>query len=440
MLTSETPQPGNTLLGLKARATLPWWVFALLALVPALSGTARGLIVPALKVSDLVVCILAVALVVMVRVSWRNIDALGFAILLYGVLHATFTVINFVRRPELELLDLPKELVSGGQYFVIYMIALLVSKHARSPLTWLKWTSGVAAAIGIIAALQELNVPGIREVMAFLTGNPRIVSWLEWQDSRATGPFFSWHALGIYLAIHSAILIAVLIRSNLVRRDFIFLGVSLVSICFGLVASLTLTPALLFGIAVLVFVPWRMLFKGKLLWATGAALLVIGSAVIAMGPQILERVSDQGESVIPGLPRTIAYRIMFWTEDYLPIVRENLLTGYGPLSSQDTIYPHTESMYVTVLMAGGIVLLIAFLWFSWVAIREMKWASTILRDQPLSRAIAGAALLTSVFLVVAQTIHPYMDDAGGAPLFMVILGIVAGQVQRASERPEFLKE
>lgn len=426
-----TQRETRSLVGLRPFDSTPPWLFALLATVPALSGTERGLLVPGLKLSDVIVILIVVIIALRYSIRDLRLDAAGWALLAYGLLHMLFVVINFARRADLEgsnVLDVGKEMANGIQYFVIFAVALILSARAPDISTWLATTLAIAAAIAIVAFLQEMGVPGIREVLASLTGNPRILAWEEWQDSRATGPFFSWHALGIYLSIHATLAIALLFRARLSTRQRALTGLALLALVLGLVSALTATPVALTVLAALVLAPWRTLNRRLLLGVVGTAGALGGLALVLFWNQIVDRISDQGETVIPGVPRTIAYRLLFWTRDYFPLIGKNLWTGYGPLGPNDTnLYPHTESMYVTVLMAGGIILLTSFVTFLAFALVTLVRARRAFGPGSRERAATSALVIVTCFLFAAQFIHPYFDDAGGAPLYVVTLGILMGQ-------------
>lgn len=434
------PRTPHNLVGLRTIERTPKTLLALLAFVPATSGTARGLIIPGLKVSDMIVIALVVVLIGWFSLRKWRMTLTSWALLVYGLLHLTFTLINFARRPDLAntgIFDVGKEAVSGIQYFIIFAVAMILSRESDSIATWLTWTLAIASVIAIVAFLQELGVPGIREILAFMTGNPRILHWEDWQDSRATGPFFGWHALGIYLSTHATFAIALLLRARLSSRHKALVGGSLLVILLGLGAALTATPAALTALALVALVPWRRIPRRHLAIGLGGLSIVTFIGAVVFWNQIVDRVIDQGETVIPGLPRTIAYRVLFWTRDYLPIIRENLLTGYGPLGPGDgDIYPHTESMYISVLMAGGPILLLAFLSFMTITFITLSAARKSLAAESVTYALALALMVITAFLFVAQLIHPYFDDAGGAPLFVTGLGVTIGQVVRSPLAPK----
>lgn len=418
----------------------PKFLLALLAFVPATSGTSRGLIIPGLKVSDMIVIALVIAVLGWFSLRPWRMTLIGWTLLAYGLIHLTFTLINFGRRPDLadsDLFEVGKEGVSALQYVVIFAIAMILSRDSESLGTWLKWTLSIASAMALIAFLQELGVPGIRDVLSFLTGNPRIVNWEEWEDSRATGVFFSWHALGIYLSMHATIAIALLLRARLSSRSRILIGAGLALMLLGMGAALTATPAALTGVALVALVPWRRIPRRQLVIGLGGVAIVALIGAMVFFNQIVDRVVDQGESVMPGVPRTIAYRLLFWTRDYLPLIRDNLFTGYGPLGPGDAdLYPHTESMYVSVLMSGGILLLVAFLSFMIVTLLTLNGARKEFAAESVNRALALALMVITAFLLAAQIIHPYFNDAGGAPLLSVGLGVIVGQLARRSALPE----
>jgi hypothetical protein len=203
----------------------------------------------------------------------------------------------------------------------------------------------------------------------------------------------------------------------------------LLAVSAGLLCSLTATPILLLVIGVFVYLKRSRLSKYAPLLVCGSVALVLATPLAKMLEMRLENQVESASSEFSWLPQTIAYRLSVWSRDYGPLIVDNLLTGYGPLGEFDaSAFKFTESMYVSLLIGGGFLLLLIFLIMLIGACVRMNWISRrspVDVGAPLS-TIASAMLLITVFLIPAMFLHPYLSDAGGAPLYFIMLGLVSG--------------
>jgi O-antigen ligase len=402
----------------------PRLLWILIAIVPAVSGTARGLVVPGLKLSDVLVLVLVLLVLVRWRLGVRLLDPLGCTLAIYAAVYAATTYANFLERPGLENGLLFKEAVAVPQYLLLYAVVFTVSYHSGDLRAWIYPSLVVAALVGLVAVLQFFEFPGVRAILTAITGNTEIVQPLDWKGpARATGPFFSWHALGMYLAVHAALAFAVLFRSSPSRRVRWAVSFCLLFIVLGIAAALTSTPILI--MAVVLFVLYGRSVTAKV--AIAVAAFSIAACVYLLTPFGLEIATRLTEESPEG---TFAYRIMVWTRDFLPLVEAHPWDGYGPFGVDDRIFPYPESMYIYTLMAGGVLLFASFVAFSVYAIFAMLAARRLSKAAPLVRAVGTAMAIIMTLLLVAQVVHPYLADAGGAEIIFISLAAVAGQASR----------
>lgn len=404
---------------------------SLIGLIPALSGTERGLLIPGLRLSDvLVLCALAVVLLTW-GLDWVPMRGLGAVVAVYAIGSTALVLWNYVERPDLTHADLAKEVLSGPQFLLMFVGAYALGQKVSGVLVWVKVLAVSASLIAVIAILQYFDVGPTREILSHLTGNPAIAQPVEWKVNRSTGPFFSWHALGMYLAMSATIIFAVLSAPDIDRKTRRLLGIAIGVIASGMLTALTLTPVLL---VLATLVAFGMRSPRARAWTI--VLGVVGAAILSLtevGQTALQRLDNQERSNTtdyPELPQTIGYRLTIWTRDYFPLLRGHELNGYGPLGPSDQgIFPYTESMYIEVLVRGGLLLLLIFVALLVAAIATMRKVESIASASgaPVEAAVAKAMTLITVFLVLAQTIHPYLADAGSASFMFCAWGVCAGR-------------
>ncbi|QZT63650.1 hypothetical protein [Mycolicibacterium austroafricanum] len=409
-----------------------------LVLAVATSGTARGLLIPGLKLSDILLILTAVGVVIRWGTRWKLSDGLGGAVLLYVGVYMLMTLINFGRRPELELATLPYEMLGSAQYALIFVIAFAVGQHSRTCMTWLRPSMIIASIMSLVAVLQVVNVGPVRQILAFVTGRDRILNPLEYQAYRGSGIFASQHALGMYLCLHAVIAAVIIGQGVLSSRDRRLLQASLLVTGVGILSTVTGTPALIYAIALVVFV---LSTRNAVLVFGGATILSFAASFTPIGDNVAKRLELQFRSAEVGdslLPHSFWFRVNVWQRDFIPIIEEHFWTGYGPVPADSKLFPHKESMYITVLIDGGTLLLLALAVLLGVAFLHMNniVKTTTRVDPSLVNPVARAMRFMIVMLAIFMAIHPYLSDAGAAPMFFTALGIVSGLAYRVRCRSD----
>lgn len=406
-------------------ARTPRWMWVALALIPATSGLERGSLVPHLRLSDIISLLLFVAVVFYWRGRWRPMDRLGVAVLAYGLAYALTTTIHYLERPSLSgTSPLLAEASSALQYTLLYMLAFALACHDESVHSLL-WTSLlVSTVVAIVAVIQYIDVSGVRQLLAGLTGRPEIATPAEWKVYRSTGLFPSWHALGMYLAINSVYgLVLARLREALglsARIPLLLVGVLTV----GLATALTLTPAILVVVGLAAISSVRLLMRVVMV---GAAVVFVLLSQTALGSAVAQRMSAQGQEIYgypAWLPQTIAYRMHIWETDYLSWIAKDPILGYGPRGGGDEAlfaYTYPESMYIDALFRGGLTLLIPLVVMLMGAVLRFRSVGGLW--PPAEAGLLGrAALVVTWVLIFGQLIHPYLSDVGGAPAYFLMIG------------------
>jgi O-antigen ligase len=260
---------------------------------------------------------------------------------------------------------------------------------------------------------------------------------------RATGPFPHWHNLGGYL-----FLVLLLGFSLVLERER--------QIISRRMLVLTLAPALAALIQTASFAPLFGTIAGALLigvsMGQGRRVLAwLGVAAVVggmlFGPLLEERVVQQyRETTITQdqslVPQTIEFRYRVWTTQFVPVIRENVIWGYGPTLPPRLFFGYAESLYVTLLLRGGVLLLLSY--FAVMVALAMR-ARGAVRSEGLERRVVGRVVLAAVpLLMLIDVIATYFLDSGPAPLLWVLAGLMATEpktrlarspVADGSERP-----
>jgi hypothetical protein len=424
-------------------------LLALLAvsLVPVTSGLARGLPVPGLKVSEVLVVLAAVVVLGFGArrfpgPRWRAWD---WAALAYCTGTAVFAFVNVAVHQVPIVGDDVNTMLGPVQFLLLYRVVAAVFATEALRVIALRGLLLASVPVSLLALLQMFGPPVFQNVAVALSGTGIFITPGYDPVMRATSVFPMWHPLGGYVAVVIVVAVALLIQ-----RDTAVLprwaGVAVLALATGAL-MLTLTATIIGGalIGVLV-VGWalkRLRFLVKWLAIGGTV------AVVLFAPQIGERIAEQdvntratpnaSESI---LPQTVQYRILVWTEQYAPALTGSWVTGYGPADPPGISWDHTESGYITLILRGGIPYLVIgglVVLLAWRAGRE-RMAGGLGALSPPEAAIAASVLATAFMSPIINLFFPYFTASGMPQPMWAVWGLLAAALgttgRGALPRPE----
>jgi O-antigen ligase len=178
------------------------------------------------------------------------------------------------------------------------------------------------------------------------------------------------------------------------------------------------------------------------------AAVAVGGAVLAIlfGPLIASRYHEQFATYgpvkqRPYLPQNLNFRIDVWTTEFVPVLKSRLTTGYGPDEPPNLVFKYTESVYVTLLLRGGLPLLVIY--GALMAALALRARDVKDRDPPEARAVAHVAFLLVVLAFFMQTVTNYFVNSGFPFLFWVLAALLftssgvgsTRQLRRSADEP-----
>jgi hypothetical protein len=140
-----------------------------------------------------------------------------------------------------------------------------------------------------------------------------------------------------------------------------------------------------------------------------------------------EFVSRPGQPSSGIVPNTVMDRIHNWTRQYLPALSGRWVTGYGPGVPTDVTWKFTDSVYVTVVLRGGLILLGLYgaLMLGFAAVAKIG-----LRTKA-SQASAATLLVLVALLLPLQILATYFTTSGLPEVMWVLAGLVSiGSIAR----------
>lgn len=409
--------------------------YLLIALVPVTSGFRRGLPVPALRLSELLIA--GVAALILLSADrersrqWRIFDWLALA---YAGANLGLGLSQLLVRDEQLVPDVVGTLVSPFQYLLLYRAVIIALPEPAQFRLALRLLLLGSVPVSLAALLQYFDLLGVRGLIPTVTGTD-IDKDFPWQEgARATGTFPHWQVLGAYEFWIVLLGVAVLLERRSLMRPWAVAAV--LGLAVGaLFTTVTLTVILAAVAGAIALGVWY----GRI--DVVAPALVIGGAVavLAFGGaferRLDEQFDDQGTQRPAWMPRTMEYRYRLWRDQYVPVVSgSRYLTGYGPDDPPNLTFAYTESLYVTLVTRGGIPLLLIY-----AALTLALLAAAVRARDEREPSLRGAARVTAVGLVLLVPMHfvePYFVFTGMAPLLWIAAAMTMRG--RAARTPSLL--
>jgi O-antigen/teichoic acid export membrane protein len=398
--------------------------YTLVAVVPPVSGLRAGLPVPQLRLSEALIASIGVLLLVLAQPGqtprWRAFDwcALG-----YAVANAGLGAVDLLSLGSPITITEADKLLGPMQFFILYRAVLttLTTAHQRRVALRLLLVSSVP--VSLLAIMQEAHVPGLAALLTNATDSQAFATTAGL--SRATGPFAIWHDLGSYLFVIVLLGVALLVNPSyqVMKSRTLAWIVALAGI--GVITTVTITPIVGATVGVLVL---AVTARPRKQWVKRAAGFIVFLCV-AFGPILAARYKQQYAlqapiKQIPYLPETINFRIAVWTTEFLPLLAKHLVTGYGPDTPSNLAFSYTESVYVTILLRGGLPLL--FLYAGLMVALALQ-ARDLRNDPDVGRRVIAQVLFLVIILIVfMQVVTNYFVNAGFPFLFWVLAALLMG--------------
>ena len=402
--------------------------YGLVALVPVLSGIQRGLPVPGFRLSELMVVGIAGIILVAAPRSprWGAFDWMALS---YVAATALLVWFNVVRHGDALTADNFGTLMGPLQYLLLYRAILTALPGAEQRARAMRLLLLVSLPVSLLTLLQQFNVGPVRSLIVTLTGTDIYQSTVN-EVPRATGPFPHWHNLAGYMLLVVLLGFSLLIEpgQRVMRRRTLLL--TLAFALGALVQTASFAPLLGAFVGALLIGLLSGQGRRMLVWL-GVAVVVGG---VLFGPLIKDRVSQQEARTIytedqSFLPQTIEFRYRLWKTAYLPVIEDNFVAGYGPNLPNGLYFNFAESLYVTLLLRGGILLLLTYL--AVMGTLASRARSTVLAGEVERRVIGRAVLVTVPLLMLIDIIETYFLDSGPAPLLWVLVGLMGAEAASA---------
>lgn len=412
-------------------------VYLMVLVAPACAGLHRGLVVPGLRVSEAAILGLGILVLVFAardeRPRWTGVEMM---LVVYAAATAVLGGLDLaLRHASLTSEDLGT-LVGPFQFVLLLRSVVVAMNKERYRQRAAQLLLLGAALVALVALAQWANLGPTRSTLVHLTGSTLFTSSLGEGVGRVTGPFNIWHELAGVL-MPSVLLALAMLTGPASTRARIYYGTVFVLTVMALLASAAV------GILIVTIVSGLYICRRRRVLHVAVAVLVpLGIvAVFVFGGILGGREEQQFSSSAasyrnPLVPQTLSYRYALFQEQSAPALEGHWTTGFGPdLPPRLALgnFPFAETTYVSLVMRGGIPLLVIFLVLTGMVIvaarREQRRSTT-----HLQWSIATVVFSTSIGYVLLQLIESYMLDSGPPHAYWAYVGLMLAAVgYRAAE-------
>jgi hypothetical protein len=410
--------------------------YVLIGVTPLVAGMDRGLVIPVLRPNEAVLALVGAGLAVrgVVRaasgsLSRPTVNSTDVSIILLAVASSVVPLLWMVARGAAVAQDDLLYALMVWKYYGVYLVARVGVRTERQVgiCLWIAMTS--ASVVTVVAVLQSLQLFGVAQALS--------TYYAPYGSTQALLVNRGGSTLGMPIAVadlmtfNLAIAVGLLVHRRGPRWLLAVLGTLFM---VGILASGQFSGVigLLLGLAVMALATRRV---RQLVMFIPA---LIG-AMFALQPVIQRRL--EGFETASGLPPSWEGRLYnlssyFWPELFSS---GNFLLGVRPAarvasSKMATGYIWIESGYTWLLWAGGIPLLVAFLYFLWTNLRRHITLTRLRKD-----AVGVAALAVVVGLVIVgvlMLIDAHLTYRGSADLLFALLGLSAvAEVEEGEREP-----
>lgn len=379
------------------------------SVAPALSGLGRGTLVPAFKISELLLVTCAATVFFRRRGTWRAISGVDVAFIVFAVVSAGLALYHGATGAGFAIDVLLRSGLLPTFLFLTWWTASRGIDNRSDVLVVLRWVLLISVVPALVGVAQYFDVGGVRQAIITLVGEGLMPLPGE-EMSRITGPFTISHSFGGYLIVPIVLATVLLLRGDkaVVPRPVLIaiLMTDLVALVLGVTVTLV------------VWVPFAILVAAtlskRLIHAAVFLGVVVGLALLLFSAPLQDRFQDQTTASSGTssrvLPQTLEYRILVWQRDYIPLLGKAAPVGLGIDEPDSVIFVSTENQYLTLILRGGVgLVLVAVVAFGAVGARSYRLArNSGGPEQSSAMAIVGIVM----FLPVALMVWPYLTNAG----------------------------
>lgn len=406
-------------------------VLALVFLSPLTGGLQRGFLIPFLRPQEFLLLTTFGLVAAHVFLTGRQLvtTPVDWAFVVLMTTGAVIPIIVALLSGASLSRDGVMTLLGPVKFYLVYRIGLEFLRIGGDLRRLLQALLVSGLFVGLVAVLEYYNVGGVRGVVegyfTDMTFSGPDSPWGQRFENtrRVVATLGAWNVLGSFLAFNIALLAgAVLGRQDLLGKH------AAVVVLLGTLAGLLLTGSMASTLGlILALIALAILQRRIAPLLAGSAL--VGLVSIPFLPFLVTRIRMQYPVGHEGLlPQSVQYRILLWTEQFLPALQGNLLFGFGGDLPISVDWMTEESYYLFTLFKGGIPYLVGSLALFAVVMVQL-WRRRG-ETEGLQRLCADVGLALSFALLVINLNNAYSTYGIPVQTYWLLVGLALAPTTR----------
>lgn len=405
-----------------------WLCYAVVASTVLTSGMVRGRLIPYLIPNELVLVLstgLAIPYILTRKGVRRPAGLLMVGIIALAIGNSVLPFLLYLARQVALSTNEVMVLLAPLQYFLVFWLFRNIPRNEKDIRDILHVMLAFAAIVAGIGLLQAARVGFITSLLK--TWYPSRHEEIAVGIGRVTSLLGAWNGLGTFLALNLLVIWAFQIVKTAWNRPVIILGVAVIC-ATGLLASGSYAG--LIGLAIGLILLELMSSRSKL------SLLVLLFVLIILAIPLRESISQRMAYQFQEggwIPQTLNFRFKVWKEVFWPVIQKHWLWGFHPVLPTTLSWLYPESQYISLLLRGGILSLVAHL--AWIS-ASLFWLSRRFHSEvEIERYMATGTFTVIVVLTIMGFTNSVFTFSGAIDYVFMLLGLLAANVGRTSWEP-----
>ena len=407
------------LAGVMIRPIIASYVFLFLS--PLLAGFERGAVLPVARPGEALLLVMVAALVLREivrglqgRMGRYEITMLDITIGVMAVFASFVPLLWQVGRGQIPELDDYLYSTVLWKYLLVFAMFRAIVKTEAHIVRSLYVMMSTGMIVGLIAILQAVNVFGVPEIISAIYGEPlQAVA-----NNRGSATLGTSHGVADIMSFNLVVCLAFL-RQGIGNRTFLLLLAP-----FFAFATLASGQFSAFG-GLVVAVIMAGYFRRVMAKAIGASVPSGALMLLVMKPVVEARFANTSDNGLPSSWEARQYNLSVY---FIPRLKSGLnwLFGVRPAARLPSFEPwrefvFIESGHIWLLWTGGVPLVAAFMWFSWVIFRT---AMSLARRPGLAGAMGDIVATVYLIVFVLMTLDVHLTMRGPADALFPLMAML----------------
>lgn len=403
----------------------PAWICSGLVIATVLtSGMTRGRLLPYLIPNEIFLVLgsgLALPFILTQRMTRQPALLLWIGLIGLGAGNSILPFLIYQARQVPLTTSEIMALFAPLQYLLIFWIFRNLPRNQTEIRQILKLMLVSSAIVAIIGLLQAARIDPVSRLLH--TWYPSTHEETAVEVGRISSILGAWNSLGTFMGINLLIIRSVLGAEPSILKPWILILIVIADAsCLLASGSYAGLIGFFLGIGIIELLDQR----------SKTSLLVLFIGMLLMAIPLRESIAERLEYQFQGgswIPQTLAFRFKVWEEVFWPVLGKNWLLGFHPIVPKTFSWLYPESQYLSLLLRGGILALLAhFLWIG----TSIAWLSHQIQGHTgLLQGLSKGLLTIFVVLSIMGITNSVFTFSCVIEYIFISLGLLASSTRNS---------